>query len=184
MMTIDVHTIKKVEKELGSFRNKTPTVLTRALNRAAQNAKTNAVRKVREQYQVKAKDIRDTIKITKANKSTLGAIVKSTGYRIPLNKFKVNPANPRPKNPPKVLKVAVKKDGLKELLGAFVADINGSKVFRRTTSKRLPIELLYGPAVPQMLGNVSVKDFIENEAAKVFEQRLNHEINRALEGNK
>ncbi|WP_088227790.1 phage tail protein [Desulfosporosinus sp. FKB] len=181
MITIDAEKLKEVEERLGSFKNKAPNVIARALNRAAQNARTNAVKKVREDYQIKAGDVRSTIKITQANRTTLGAVVKSTGERIPLIKFKVSPSNPRPKKPPSVLKVQVKKTGLKEIVGAFVADINGNKVFRRTGKSRLPIEQLYGPAVPQMLGSSSVRQFVESEASKMFDQRLDHEIQRILE---
>ncbi len=184
MITIDIDKIKEVEKELGEYKNKAPVALSRAINRAASNAKTNASRKVREQYTVKSKDVNSTISITKASTGSLGAVIKSKGERMPLIKFKVSPSSPRPKNPPKVLRVEVKKGGLKNLVGAFVANVSGNKVFKRITSKRLPIQQLFGPAVPQMLGNISVKEFIENEAKKVFDQRLDHEIERIMGGSK
>lgn len=183
MITIDAIKFQEVEKELGEYKSKAPVALSRALNRAASNAKTNASKKAREQYNIKAKDINSTINITKANKGSLRAVIKSTGERIPLIKFKVNPSTPRPKKPPKVLKVEVKRGGLKELIGGFVADINGNKVFKRTSNARLPIQQLFGPAVPQMLGTSSIKEYIENEATKVFDQRLDHEVQRILGGN-
>lgn len=184
MITIDAIKFKEVEQELGQYKVKAPVALSRALNRAASNAKTNASRKAREKYNIKSKDINSTINITKSNRGSLRAVVKSSGERIPLIKFKVSPSQPRPKNPPKVLRVEVKKGGLKDLVGAFVANINGNKVFKRTSSARLPIQQLFGPAVPQMLGTSDVKEFIENEAAKMFDQRLDHEIQRILGGNK
>ena len=183
MITIDAIKIKEVEQALGQYKNKAPTALSRAINRAAANAKTNASKKVVEKYNIKAKDVKATINITKANKSSLGSVVKSVGERIPLIKFKVSPSTPRPKNPPKILKVSVKKGGLKELVGAFVADVNGNKVFKRTSKSRLPIQQLYGPAVPQMLGTDNTREYIENEYTKVFDQRLDHEIKRIMEGN-
>lgn len=182
MISVDIKEIYKVEKELGKYKSQAPSVISRAINRAATNAKTNASKKVREQYTVKAKDVKDTIKIKKATKSNLVSIVKSSGERIPLIKFKVSPPNPRPSTHP-VLKVGVKKGGLKTLVGAFVADVNGNKVFKRTSSSRLPIQQLFGPAVPQMMNNDSVKDYIEQEATKMYQQRLDHEIERILGGN-
>lgn len=184
MITIDANLIREVEVQLGSFKNKAPAVISRALNRATANAKTNAVKKVREEYIIKAKDVRDTIKVTKANRKSLGAVVSSTGGHIPLIKFKVSPKTARPKKQPKILKAAVKKDGLKEVIGAFVANVNGDKVFKRTSRSRLPIEQLFGPAVPQMLGNVDIKTYVETEAMKTFNRRLDHEMNRILEGNR
>ena len=183
MITVDDKKIKEVEKQLGEYKIKAPTALSRALNRAAANAKTNAVKKVREKYSVKAADVRKTINVINANKNTLAARVKSEGTRIPLIKFNVKPSTPRTKKPPKVLKVQVKKDGLKDLVGGFVANINGDKVFKRTSKTRLPIEQLFGPAVPQMLGTKDMREYIESEAAKVFDQRLEHEIHRIQEGN-
>lgn len=184
MISADVKEIYKVEKELGKYKLQAPSAISRAINRAATNAKSNLSKKVRENYSVKAKDVKDTIAIKKATKNNLGAVVKSSGQRIPLIKFKVSPANPRPSNPPKVLKVGVKKGGLKELVGAFVANINGNKVFKRTSSSRLPIQQLYGPAVPQMMNSESVKEYVENEATKMYQQRLDHEIQRIMEGGK
>jgi hypothetical protein len=182
MISIDSNKLKEVEKQLGQFKGKAPTAISRALNRAAANAKTNASKKAREEYIVKASDIKSSINISKATKSKLGASVVSKGERLGLHKFKVSPKAPRHKNPPKSLKVSVKKGSGKKLLHAFIADINGGKVFERTSKARLPIRQLYGPAIPQMLGNVSVKNYIESESAKVFNQRLEHEIKNILEG--
>lgn len=181
MITVDAKKIKEIEKQLGSFKSKAPSVIYKSLNRAAENARTNASRKARETYEIKASTVRDTIKLIRANKSNLRAIVRSVGYRMGLIKFKVSPKNPRPQNPPKVLKAAVKKTGLKEVMGAFVANINGNKVFKRTTKSRLPIEQLFGPAVPQILGTENVRGYIESEALKTFDTRIEHEINRVME---
>lgn len=183
MITIDAVKFGEVAQELGQYKNKTNLVLVRALNRAASNVGTNASKKAREQYNVKAKDVKETINIARASKSTLGAVIKSVGERLPLIKFKVSPSAPRPKNPPKVLRVSVKKGGLKELVGGFVANVNGNKVFKRTSSARLPIQQLFGPAVPQMLGTDNIREYIENEASRVFDDRLDHEIQRMLGGN-
>lgn len=182
MITVDTRTIREVERQLGQFSNKAPTVISRALNRAATNAKTNAAKKAREEYIIKASDIKNTITIKKATKNRLATDVISKGERLGLHKFKVSPKNPRPKRPPKSLKVGVKKSSSKELLHAFVADVNGAKVFERVSKSRLPIKQLYGLAVPQMIGHISVRDFIESESLRVFDQRLNHEVENILKG--
>ncbi len=181
MIRVDATKLREVEQQLGSFSNKAPTVISRALNRAAQNAKASTVSKLREEYILKAKDIRDTIKIRKATQRSLGAVVTSIGNKVPLIKFKVSPNKPNPQKPSKVLKAGVKKGGLKEIIGAFVANINGNKVFEREGKNRLPIKQLFGPSVPEMLGNESVKTYIEREATKMFDKRLEHEINRVWE---
>jgi hypothetical protein len=182
MITINSNTIAEVERQLGQFKSKAPTAISRALNRAGANAKTNAAKKAREEYIIKASDIKNSITISKATKNSLRSKVVSSGERLGLHKFKVSPKIPRPQNPPNGLKVDVKKGSGKKLLHAFVADINGSKVFQRTSKARLPIQQLYGPAIPQMLGNVSVKSYIESEAVRVFDQRLIHEIDNIKSG--
>ena len=181
---IDINTvqIKKVEERLGRYKAKAPIVLYRALNRAVQNAKTNARKNPRETYNIKAKDIKETLTAKKASRSKLGAALVSQGTKVPLDKFRISPKQLRPKKPPRALKVAVKKGGLKQLLGAFVADIRGNKVFSRVSKRRLPINRLFGPAIPQMIDNKAVRPFIEKEAINTFQRRLDHEIKRVLEG--
>ena len=109
------------------------------------------------------------------------ALLKSRGELIPLDHFKYTPKQPRPKNPPKSLKVQVKKTGYKELFHAFVADINGPKIWQRAGAPRLPIKRLMGPAIPQMLGQQNVREAVLQRAAETYNKRLDHEINRMLE---
>lgn len=182
MIEIDSHELRNVQRQLGAYQDKAPTAISRTLNRVAANAKTNIGRKTRETYVVKAKDINQTMTVRKANKTTLNALIASRGERVPLDKFKYSPKNPRPGKPPRALKVAVKKDGTKELLHAFVADINGNKIFEREGKSRLPIKRLFGPAIPQMAGNEEVRNFVEQEAEKLYQRRLEHEIDRIIEG--
>ena len=178
---IDGTEIRKVELRLGQLHKKAPTVMARALNRAAQTARSTAVNEIRKKYVIKAKDIRSTMRIKKASRSKLGALLVSCGNLIPLDHFKYTPKQPRPKNPPKSLKVQVKKTGYKELFHAFVADINGPKIWQRAGAPRLPIKRLMGPAIPQMLGQQNVREAVLQRAAETYNKRLDHEINRMLE---
>lgn len=183
MIEIDKKQMEVVKKLFKGMESKLPTILMRAINRAADNAKTNMGKETSRNYIVKAGDVKSTVKIVKANTRRLGAIVISNGAKVPLYKFKVSPSIPKPKNPPKAYKVKVKKSGnLKSILGAFVADINGyNRVMQRESKKRLPITQLYGPSIPEMIGNKSVSQYIENEAAKTLEKRIDHEIKRIME---
>lgn len=178
---IDGTEIRKVELRLGQLHKKAPTVMARALNRAAQTARSTSVNEIRKEYVIKAKDIRSTMRIKKASRSKLGALLVSCGNLIPLDQFKFKPKQPRPKNPPKSLKVSIKKTGYKDLFHAFVADIGGLKIYQRTTTKRLPIRRLTGPAVPQMLGQNNIRQRVLQSAYETYEKRLDHEINRTLE---
>lgn len=177
---IDKVMLKMVQKRLRDVPNKAPQAISSALNRALTNVASNISREVRQEYNIKAADIRATLSKTRASRANLTAIVKSRGNLIPLDRFKISPktVNPKRKSP---IRAGVKKDGMKSLGSAFVADINGLKVFRRTTNKRLPIQRLFGPSVPQMLQNEEIREKINAEGEKTFYKRLDHEINRILD---
>lgn len=183
MIEIDTRTFREVEKTLGRYKSKTPTALSRALNRAISTTRTVAAKKTREEYYLKSKDIKDTMETVKASRSNLGALVVSKGERLGLDNFRFKPKKPRPKNPP-TLQVAVKRDGYKKLKSAFVTDINENGkplIFERVGKSRLPIKRMYGPAIPQMLGNEETKEFAYDQAADTFHKRLDHEVKRVLE---
>lgn len=180
IVQVDERMLREVQAKLGSFSNKAPNAIARALNRAATNIKSNMSKEVRKYYTIKASDIKSTILKYRASRSNLSASVVSRGNPIGLDKFKVSPKTVQP-NRKKPIKVGVKKDGLKVVLGAFVADVAGIGVFERTTKARYPIRRLYGPSVPQMLGNVHVREEIGKQGYETFQKRLDHEINWILE---
>jgi len=140
-------------------------------------------KKVREQYVIKAADIKATINISKATSGKPFAIVKSTGKKIDLTMFKTNPKDARPQSPPKGgYKSQVKKDGgFKVVSRGFLVNTKGSLgFFQRTTSKRMPIVRLMGPSVPQMIGNKTVISWVEKEAQSMLNKRIDHELQRIL----
>jgi hypothetical protein len=181
-MTVNVgeRVLIDTQRKLGEFKNKAPNAIASALNRSATNINSNISKEARKRYVIKASDIKSTLSKTKASRSRLSAVVKSEGKLIGLDKFKVTPKTVDPKRK-KPIKIGVKKNGVKKVLGAFVADIHGTKIFKRTDKARLPIQRLLGPSVPQMIGNPEVKSKIEQEGYDTFNKRLDHEINRILD---
>ena len=178
-IVIDETGIEEVAQRLGEIRNKAPNAISNALNRSLTNVSATLKKEVRSQYHVKAGDIQKTLKMKRATAAKLSAEVRSSGSPISLDKFKVSPktANPRRKSQ---LKIAVKKNGTKQILGAFIANISGNKVFKRVGKHRLPIEKLFGPSVPQMASEEGIVDTVNTKAAQTYAQRLEHEINRLL----
>ncbi|MEK4713470.1 phage tail protein [Sporosarcina sp. FSL K6-5500] len=174
IINIDDAAFRDIQRRLAEIPNKAPNAISAALNRTVTNVATNLNKEVRKEYTIKAGDVKGTIKKRTANRGDLRASVKSTGGVIPLDKFKTS------KLGRKQVKVAVKKGQLKKVLGAFAADISGPKIFKRKTKKRLPINKLFGPSVPQMAGESSIAERINNQASETFERRLDHEINRLL----
>lgn len=181
MIELTAEQIEKAERALENIPDGVPKVIVRAINRAAESARTEASRKVREKYYVKHSDVISTIKIYKASPADYSATIISKGHVLALPKFRVTPREPEPKRKKSII-VRVKRGGGGPLPGAFVAQMKSGHVgvFKRVGKPRLPIEQKYGPSVPQMLGSPSVSQWIEEKAQETLEKRLDHEINRLL----
>ena len=182
---IEVTGIEDVEKRLGNLKSKAPLVVARAINRATTNAKKNMAKETSGKYFVSSGDVKKTITVTKATKSSLKAAVISNGTGIALSKFKVSPGTPvryRGKNrSPKVYKAG----GVKPLDGdpkSFIAIMkSGHKgVFTRTSGRSLPIKQLYGPSVPQMIKNEKIMKAINDDANETLQKRIDAEIANLL----
>ncbi len=185
-MTRGVINIKtdRMNEILGQFaglKGKVPLALSRAINRSVSSAKSEAVRQARNAYTVKAATVRDTIRVSKASPNKLQAEVKSSGRSVRMYDFKVSPKNPSPRRRAPI-NVEIRRGSRKALKGAFVARMgNGTTgVFSRSSKARLPIEQLFGPAVPVMLNNDDVVNAVQERAEEQLERRIGHEINRVL----
>lgn len=176
----DESQLKSVQLRLGQFSKKAPNAISNALNRAATNVNANIKKEIRKEYHIKAGDVQATLSKTRASKGSLSASVMSKGHLIGLDKFKVSPKTINPKRK-SLISIAVKKSGGKRVKGAFMADVNGAKLFMRLNKSRLPIRRLFGPSIPQMLGNEDVRGVIEEQGKETFDGRLEHEINRILD---
>lgn len=178
-IVVDDAELQRVQGMLGEFKHKAPNIIASAMNRSITNIKANVPKEVRKDYNVKAAEVKDTLKILKANASKLQAEVKSTGKVLGLDKYKVSPKTVNPKRKSQ-LKISIKKSNTKQILGSFIANINGVKVFKRDGKKRLPISRLMGPSVPQMIGKQEKVDKINRDAYVMYERRINQDINHFL----
>jgi hypothetical protein len=182
MIDITLENYAVVQKLLKDQPKKVNLVLSRAINRAATTAKAAMSKKVREVYVVSAAEVKKSIIITRATASRPFAIVKSTGKKISLAKFRTSPTQPRPKNPPSAYKVQIKKSGgLKAVPRGFLINVKGSVgFFQRVGASRFPITRLMGPSVPQMIGQKSVIDWVETQARNMLNTRIQHELEQVL----
>jgi len=178
---IDEKRMRDIQKSLLNIPQKSPNAISNALNRSNTNVASNLKKEVPKKYHIKAGIVGTAIKKNPASPATLKATVTASGGPIGLDKFKVSPKtiNPRRKSQ---LKISVRKDRpIGNVNGAFNAMINGLKVMKRIGKKRLPIDRLFGPSIPQMAGNEEIANKVRNEGGRVFERRLAHEINRLLQ---
>ena len=59
---------------------------------------------------------------------------------------------------------------------------HGTGVFERETSQRFPVDELMGLSAAQMVGNERIVQELQEEAQEVINERLEHEIERILNG--
>lgn len=184
MITVDAQQIERAEELLRGIPDGVSKAITNAINRAVEGARADAVRKVRERYYIKARDVRDAIRIEKATYKNQSAIIHAKGSPVALSKFRITPSKPPAKRRKKPITARVVRGMGSQIPGAFVARMRTGHigVFKRAGKARLPIRQLYGPSIPQMLGHESVTRYVEERAIVRLEERLEHEIDRLLRG--
>ena len=187
MINLTALQLSRAREALQHIPKAAPKAIAAAINRSAESAKTEAGRKAVENYNVLARDVKNTIHIQKAsaNARQILSVISSSGPRIPLIKFKVRPGGITSRTSP-IIKVAVLKGGgVKAMPKAFITKGKSSgivNVLQRQTKERYPIHIKYGPAIPEMIGAEKVKKFVESRAIEVLDNRLEHEISRILRG--
>lgn len=78
--------------------------------------------------------------------------------------------------------VSVKKGGGGVISGGFIPENMRLGVFERVGSSRLPIEEKFGPSAAHMMMDEEVTRNMENQIVSVFNDRIEHEIDRVLNG--
>ena len=167
----------------------TPSEINKAINRAAKRAadtaKAESIRQESSEYTLPVSEIRGTITTRKISGGDIGAVMKISSSPFALTKFAgVTPNNTMP--PAKGPVVAkVKKSGGATLKHAFVAKMKSGHVgvFEREGEKNLPIDQFFGPSTPSMFdANENVNEAVMKLAGETFEDRVQHELERLLNG--
>lgn len=182
MIEISAETLDRVEKILSNIPKGAERALSNAINRGLSRTKTTATKRVKEVYTVNsgALSAASNIRVSKASTSNLAGFVSFSGYKIPLFKFKVTPTAPATG---KRAKASVMKGSGATFEDAFIANMrNGTSVFERETASRFPVDELMGLSAAQMVGNERVITGLEDEVQQLVNERLEHEIDRLLNG--
>lgn len=181
MIELQNSNVEKAERLLAGIPGGVQKAMYRSLNRALMEGRTAATRATTKRYTLKAKDVRSTFKMHKANSNTLDAALVSTGANLPLSRYAHKPGTDTTGRNRKQVKVAVKKGALKPLGQAFIWQ---GKVMQRLGKTPLPIQQKYAPSVPSILDNMETVDAVQNTMEAAVEKRLEHETMRILEGAK
>ena len=172
MIEIEVsrESAKALEEQLQALSgDKVHAAISRAAKRAATHAKTIGTKHVRKTYTIDAASIKSATSIRMVED---GAVLKIAGPRKSAGHYKA-------KKRKGGVFVSIKK-GSGDIVPRSFAYSN--TFFKRSSKSRLPIERIFGPAVPQLFGNDAIKNEIAESAMKKYEERIRHEVGRLMGG--
>lgn len=205
MIDVEVseETTNRLHAILAGIENAEEKVLKPALARGLSAGKTAFSKQIRETYHVSPSVLSSYSKVGYKNVSVSGnGIIGSIEYSggvIPLFKFNVAPK--KPTYGKKAVKASAMRSGGQVVFdNAFVAQMKsghlgifeGKGTWRRSTrptntgrntENNEKIKELFGPSVPRMAENAVVLQSVEDRVNEVINQRIDHEIERLLNGN-
>ncbi|MDO4301779.1 MAG: phage tail protein [Clostridia bacterium] len=180
MIEITLEQIERVQKLVEGVKNGPHRVFYNAVNRGLSKIRTESAKEASSVFAISQETIKSNSRTTQTKTSSGDNVigqVKFSGNMIPLFKFKVAGSHKQG------LKVQVKKGNSSSFKHAFTANLgNGTNVIERITSNRVPTETVFGPSAAHMIGNSDVEPNIEDKAKKVIDERIEHEIERILNG--
>lgn len=194
MLTIDVRA--DIERAIRSLtevqRAVVPTATARALNKTAAQAKTQAAREIRNQYNISSRVIGRHIHIRRSTPANLTASVSAEGEKLPIVAFSARQTK-------RGVTAQIKRGARRLIRSAFLATLRsghrgvfargryaGRGFVRRTRRVRpypkpdLPITELFTVGVPQGFSNRLVLGALERKVREKFPSLLAHEIRFAL----
>ena len=201
--------VDKAELLLGGMPTEFDKAIQASMKRAASAVKTETAKAIGENYDISAENIRTSqnVKMSYTVKNgVFTANIRFRGIKIPLFRYNgTTPKYPKVDEGRNVSAViagqwrtvhpgveasahVLKSTSPKKLEDTFVATMKSGHtgIFERTggvtPNGSDEIKELMGLSVPQMLGNKEVQDKITEKAEKVFEERMEHETLRILNG--
>lgn len=197
---ISAETMERVQTLLANVPKGAERAYMNAINRGLSRVKTAAWQGIKQVYTVQAAALNaaTNTRIQKASTGNLAGFVRFAGYKIPLYKFKVSPKQPGGK---KLVRASVKKGGGATFESAFIAAMKSGHVgiFERTGEQGIAgrlakaktpggtmhtekLEEKMGLSTAQMAGRETVSRQVQEEAQRLVNERLEHEIDRLLNG--
>ena len=190
MINIKTNIAQFINTEMKRIKNATNTATLSTTNKLAQQGLTEARKTMREEYNIKLKDITTNSKGRRVTYYELAKVLSEPASivglepGISLGKFGA-------KQRKEGVAVQVKKGGapkvIKHAFGPKIPRL-GKGVFTRqnpkdsTVSKRLPIFRLYGPGAAVMMNNrkvfARVKAFVRAKYAIILEQEMKYRLGK------
>lgn len=147
-----------------------------ALNKMAQQAKSEASRRIRSRYNIKKGDLDSNFRLRRASVNNLSAIVTASGNPLPLYDFGAR----QTKAGVSVMVLKGQRKVVQPIDGrrAFIATMSSGHVgvFVRKGKSRLPIQELSSLSIPQMFGTKNVMGALTAFVNERLRPLLVHEI--------
>jgi hypothetical protein len=202
-LTVDTSQIDELARRLRGIPRGVTKVAVTAMNRTATSTRAEMVRLVRGDYNLKAKAVRDNIRISKASWGNPEATVSSKdGPGIPLKEF-----SPQPRSAPSTRRlksgayrpaggisaIVTKSKGRQMVKGAFLARMSSGHVgvFIRGAqargARRLSalgarfIKEVYGPSATYILRSGKYDEELGRFVDRTFERNFIHNARRAVD---
>lgn len=158
--------------------------IARAINRTAEQARTQMVRGITQEFAVKSGEVREQVRIRKAREGSFGLLlnaeIEAFGRRKGKRSRNVMLFGARQvkgsKRKPGGVSVLIKRGGGRKLIkGAFIGN-KGRTVFQRLGKERLPIRGVETVDVPQMFNTRRINARVVAHIERVFPDVLRREI--------
>lgn len=192
-------TVWEVEKLLGNAANKSGRVVANAANRTLPTGAKVIKQETANEYNVRQKDVEETLRRIKANWSDPTAILRFTGGHGNLYNFgkedtsvlkpryTVRSSSPFDPDPGNVFARIMRNgsmDALTQNPKPFVQVVNGNLgLFQRISDDaRAALRGVAPPAIPQVIRNDKVQARFQKETGEMFQKRVLHEIDRLMKG--
>ena len=173
-LRFDVREIEQLGALLQSAAKQVPQAVANALNRTAIQARTQVKRALVAQTGLPSSVVLKALRVQSAKGYALSAALIAVGRYVPLREFRPVQGGAG---------VTAAPWGKRQLFhGAFIVNRLGGHVFARKGKERLPIHMLYGPAIPVEMvreHSESVMTFFAT-VPPVLAKRLEHELGRLI----
>jgi hypothetical protein len=147
-----------------------PRAIVRALNRSLGTIRTSVLRSLAADTGLARKDIEPSVGTVRATFGRQEAHLAVTGRRIPILAFGARQTRRG---------VTYRSgSGRKLIPSAFLATMRSGHrgVFKRKTSRRLPIAELFGPSLPHAVRNRRIFELLVGPSGETLRKNLEHEI--------
>lgn len=193
LIRIDTFHAEKALEELNDVLSLVPggmqKATCRALSKTIKGMRTDVVRKIREDYNVPAKDVRSKMTIVNPRPADRypRALLRAEGrMSVPLVRYGARPRVPVAaggRRPKKGVSVQVKKtSGRKIVDGSFVqASGDGVQLYKRVGSGQYPLRVLFGPSHLQALKDEGNQFELQELAEERLQKNVIHEAEYVLQ---